>query len=76
MADQGKFSKRSEKDKKYDQDKRERVFQPSWKVTYPWLEYDASKKVMYCKTCRRYVLINHLHFKLDVKHVVDHEMLI
>ena len=29
-----------------------RVFQESWLKQFDWLEYDASSKRMFCKTCR------------------------
>ncbi len=70
MADQNQKenSKRSEKDKKYDQEKRERVFQSAWKVTYPWLDYDPQKKVMSCSTCKRCVFCEEMQFLLNFHH--------
>ena len=48
-----KKSKREESKKKYEA-KRVRQFQPQWKVTFPWLEFDHEKEVMFCKYCRQF----------------------
>ena len=41
-----------EHDNEYDRGKRKRHFQESWKVGRPWMEYDDSQHVMFCKLCR------------------------
>ena len=48
-----KRSKREESKKKYEA-KRTRQFQPQWKDTFPWLDYDQGKDVMFCKYCREF----------------------
>ena len=42
----------------YEATKRNRVFQPSWVNTFPWLRYDKENNVMYCDCCREF---KHLH---------------
>ena len=53
----------SDRDKKYDREKRVRKFQDSWHEKWPWVEFDDARDVMTCKYCTRYPSILILSFK-------------
>ena len=45
-----------EKIRKYENEKRKRGFNPSWKATFEWLEYHVAnnESEMFCGICRKY----------------------
>ena len=45
-----------ERRKLYEEEKRERVFDPegTWVVRWPWVAFDDEKSLVYCKVCREY----------------------
>lgn len=47
-----KQASKREGDHIYDQTKRKRTFQPSWKIGRNWLKFDEEKDVIFCETCR------------------------
>ena len=61
-----------EKSRKYENEKRKRAFNPSWKTSFAWLEdhvmNDEGK--MFCNICRRYdrsgsFSVGNMNFKLE-----------
>jgi hypothetical protein len=44
----------SEKNRKYDSQKRERKFQQHWQDTYTWLLYNKEENTMSCNVCKEY----------------------
>lgn len=48
-ADAGNIA--SEKCKKYENKRPERVFSDSWKISRDWLEFDKENKTVKCKLC-------------------------
>ena len=46
--------------------KRFRHFMPRWKKTWPWVDYDEEKNIMYCNICRKvcevYTVITFYYF--------------
>ena len=45
-------AKKRATDRTYDQSKRQRSFQTSWKIGRPWLEYDEGKGLLSCTLCK------------------------
>ena len=41
-----------ESENDYDKTKHERKFKDSWQKEFPWLLYDQTHGLMYCKPCR------------------------
>ena len=63
-----------EKSRKYENEKRKRAFNPSWKTSFAWLEYHVmnDEGKMSCNICRRYdrsgsFSVGNMNFKLETK---------
>ena len=63
-----------EKSRKYENEKRKRAFNPSWKTSFAWLEYHVmnDEGKMFCNICRRYdrsgsFSVGNMNFKLETK---------
>ena len=64
---------KQESSKIYESTQRKKTFNPSWKESFPWLEYHVVNKEgkMFCFACRRYdrsssFCVGSTNFKLDV----------
>ena len=62
-----------EKSRKYENEKRKRAFNPSWKTSFAWLEYHVmnDEGKMLCNICRRYdrsgsFSVGNMNFKVHI----------
>ena len=43
-----------ERSRKYEENRKPRTFRPEWGKTYPWIQHDEEKQVLFCKICRKH----------------------
>ena len=55
-ADRSKENKKKQaldRSRKYEEN-RKRIFLPAWRETFPWVDHDELKHVLFCKICRKH----------------------
>ena len=60
----------TEKNRKYDKEKRERKFVPSWKELFPWVRYDETGGLMTCEICKNFASVSARNENNDVEFAV------